>query len=127
MTLHLDYPIVTQGHQLTGLTPVVRTKQGSQVSPLWLNQTELTGLTHVANQNPALDQIQTNHTPLTVWKVHVTHDREHDYHDSLHSTEVAQFYSQVGDTVFPSPQNIHTEVSQLRITPSYKSPLLCQG
>jgi hypothetical protein len=33
MTLHLGYPTVTQGHQLTGLTLVARTKQGSQVSP----------------------------------------------------------------------------------------------
>jgi hypothetical protein len=34
-----------------------------------------------------------------VWKVHVAHDREHDYHDSLHSTEVAQLYPQVGDSI----------------------------
>jgi hypothetical protein len=83
MTLHLGYPTLTQGHQLTSLTLVARTKQGSQVSLLWLNQTELTGLTPVANQNPALDQTQTNHTPLIIWKVHVARDREHGYHDSL--------------------------------------------
>jgi hypothetical protein len=92
MTLHLGYPTVTQDHHLTGFTPVARTKQGSQVSPLWLNQTELTCLTPVANENPALDQTQTNHTPLIMWKVHVALDREHDYHDSLHSIEVAQLY-----------------------------------
>jgi hypothetical protein len=34
ITLHLGYPTVTQGHQLTGLTPVARTKQISQVTPL---------------------------------------------------------------------------------------------
>jgi hypothetical protein len=34
-----------------------------------------------------------------MWKVHVAHDREHGYHDSLHSTEVAQFYPQVGDSI----------------------------
>jgi hypothetical protein len=34
-----------------------------------------------------------------VWKVHVTHDREHGYHDSLHSAEVAQLYPQVGDSI----------------------------
>jgi hypothetical protein len=34
-----------------------------------------------------------------VWKVHVTHDREYDYHDSLHSVEVAQLYPQVGDSI----------------------------
>jgi hypothetical protein len=74
MTLHLDYPTIIQGHRLTGLTPV-------------------------ANQNPALDQTQINHTPLIMWKVHVAHDREHGYHDSLHSAEVAQLYPQVGDFI----------------------------
>jgi hypothetical protein len=34
MTLHLGYPTVTQGYQLTGLTPVAKTKQSSQFSPL---------------------------------------------------------------------------------------------
>jgi hypothetical protein len=34
-----------------------------------------------------------------MWKVHVTHDREHDYHNSLHSTEVRQLYPQVGDSI----------------------------
>jgi hypothetical protein len=29
MTLHLDYPTVTNGHQLTGPTPVARTEQSS--------------------------------------------------------------------------------------------------
>jgi hypothetical protein len=104
MTLHLGYPTVTQGHRLTSFTPVARTKKSSQVSPLKPNQTKLTCLTPVAkpnrahsshpcsqtNQNPALDQTQTNHTPLIMWKVHVAHDREHGYHDSLHSVEVAQ-------------------------------------
>jgi hypothetical protein len=99
MTLHLCYPTVTQGHQLTGLTPIARTKHGSQVSSLWLNQIELTGLTPVANQNLALDQTQTNHTQLIVWKVYVTRDREHGYNDSLHSAEIAQLYPQVGDFI----------------------------
>jgi hypothetical protein len=34
-----------------------------------------------------------------VWKVHVAHDHEHGYHDSLHSVEVAQLYPQVGDFI----------------------------
>ncbi len=34
-----------------------------------------------------------------MWKVHVAHDREHGYHDSLHSAEVAQLYPQVGDSI----------------------------
>jgi hypothetical protein len=34
-----------------------------------------------------------------VWKVHVAHDREHGYHDSLHSAEVAHLYPQVGDSI----------------------------
>jgi hypothetical protein len=36
---------------------------------------------------------------LIVWKVHAAHDREHGYHDSLHSVEVAQLYPQVGDFI----------------------------
>jgi hypothetical protein len=32
--LYLGYPTVTQGHRLTGLTPVAKTKQSSYVSPL---------------------------------------------------------------------------------------------
>jgi hypothetical protein len=34
-----------------------------------------------------------------VWKVHVAHDREHGYHNSLHSADVAQLYPQVGDSI----------------------------
>jgi hypothetical protein len=34
-----------------------------------------------------------------MWKVHVAHDREHGYHDSLYSIEVAQLYPQVGDSI----------------------------
>jgi hypothetical protein len=34
-----------------------------------------------------------------VWKIHVAHDREHDYHDNLHSAKVAQLYPQVGDSI----------------------------
>jgi hypothetical protein len=34
-----------------------------------------------------------------VWKVHVAHDRQHSYHDSLHSIEVAQLYPRVGDSI----------------------------
>jgi hypothetical protein len=45
------------------------------------------------------NQNQHNHTQLIVWKIHVAHHYEHDYHDSLHSTEVAQLYPQVGDFI----------------------------
>jgi hypothetical protein len=31
--------------------------------------------------------------------VHVADDCDHGYHDSLHSAEVAQLYSQVGDSI----------------------------
>jgi hypothetical protein len=34
-----------------------------------------------------------------MWKVHVTHDCEHRYQDSLHYAEVAQLYRQVGDFI----------------------------
>jgi hypothetical protein len=49
-----------------------------------------------------LDRLDSNPTDLTQpnptnhVKVHVAHDREHAYHDSLHSTEFAQLYPQVG-------------------------------
>jgi hypothetical protein len=101
MTLHIGYPIVTQGHWLTGLTPVARPNITHKSHPCSQNQTELTGLTPVAQNypNPALDQTQTNQTPLILWKVHVAHDCEHGYHDSLHSAEVAQLYPQVGDFI----------------------------
>jgi hypothetical protein len=45
------------------------------------------------------NQNQPKQTQLIVWKVHVTHDHEHNYHDSFHSTEVAQLYPQVGDFI----------------------------
>jgi hypothetical protein len=34
-----------------------------------------------------------------MWKVYFAHDREHDYHDSLHSAEVTQLNPQVGDFI----------------------------
>jgi hypothetical protein len=88
MTLHLGYPTVTQGHWLTGLTPVARPNKAHRSHPCSKN-----------HPNPALDQTQTNHTPLIVRNVHVAHDREHDYHDNLHSAEVAQLYPQVSDFI----------------------------
>jgi hypothetical protein len=77
-----------------------------------------------------------------VWKVHVAHDREHDYHDNLHSTEVAQRYPQVGDFIasYPRPGDHHIvfhSISQPAKHPhwgftaaevtSYRSLLLCHG
>jgi hypothetical protein len=52
---------------------------------------------HEPNQldkgKPNQNQNQPNHNPqLIMWKVHASHDHEHDYHDSLHSVEVAQLY-----------------------------------
>jgi hypothetical protein len=44
-------------------------------------------------------QVQPNQTQLIMGNAHVAHDREDDYHDSLHSTEVAQLYPQVGDFI----------------------------
>jgi hypothetical protein len=46
-----------------------------------------------------LDSNPTDPTQLVMWKVHIAHDREHDYHDSLHSAEVAQLCPQVGDFI----------------------------
>jgi hypothetical protein len=101
MTLHLGYPTVTQDHWLTGLTPIARPNKTHRSHPCSQNQTELTGLTPVAQNysNPALNQTQTNHTPLIVWEVHVAYDREHGYHDGLHYTDVAQLYPQVDDFI----------------------------
>jgi hypothetical protein len=55
-----------------------------------------------AYYNPVrLDPTQTSqpNSKLIVWKVHVAHDCEHDYYDSLHSAEIAQLYSQIGDFI----------------------------
>jgi hypothetical protein len=38
-------------------------------------------------------------TQLIMWKVHVAHDREHGYHDSLHFVDVAQLYPQVSNFI----------------------------
>jgi hypothetical protein len=76
MALDLGYPTVTQGHRLTDLTPIARTKQ-TQYS---------------TRPKPTIPQ-------LIVWKVHAAHDCEHGYHDSLHSAEVAQLYPQVDDFI----------------------------
>jgi hypothetical protein len=55
MTLHLGYPTVIQGHWLIGLTPIARTNKAHKSHPCSKN-----------HPNPALDQTQTNHTPLIV-------------------------------------------------------------
>jgi hypothetical protein len=58
-----------------------------------------TGFTPAAHHNPDwLDPTQPK-SQLIVWKVLVTHDREHGYHDNLHSVEVAQLYPQVSDFI----------------------------
>jgi hypothetical protein len=158
MTLHLGYPTVTQGHWLTGLIPVARPNKAHMSHPCSHNQTELTCLT------PVVKTIQTQHLtrpkptipPLIMWKVHIAHDCEHGYHDSLHSAEVAQFYPQVGDSItcrwlrvsilpiihflrcmvrisphsfsqiFPARKHTHWGFTAAEVT-SYRSPLLCQG
>jgi hypothetical protein len=63
-------------------------------------RTMLIGFAPAAYHKPKqLDSNPTDPTQLIVWKVHVAHDREHDYHDSLHSTKVAQLYPQVGNSI----------------------------
>jgi hypothetical protein len=74
------------------------------IPPVAKPRTMHTGFTpaayHEPNQlDPVTNQIQTTITQLIVWKVHVAHDCEHSYHDSLHSVEVAQLYPQVGDSI----------------------------
>jgi hypothetical protein len=61
-----------------------------------------TGFAHATYHKPdRLDPTWTIPTKLQliVWKVHAAHDREHDYHDNLHSAEVAQLYPQIGDFI----------------------------
>jgi hypothetical protein len=49
---------------------------------------------HEPNQLDPVKPIQNhpNHIPTNRMKDPCAHDREHNYHDSLHSTEVAQHY-----------------------------------
>jgi hypothetical protein len=58
MTPHLGYPIVTQGHRLTCLTPIARPNRAHRSHRCSQNQKELTGLTPVAQNypNPTLDE-----------------------------------------------------------------------
>jgi hypothetical protein len=59
-----------------------------------------TGFAPAAYPKPGrLDSNPADPTQQIMWKVHVTHDREYGYHDSLYSTEVAQLYPQVGDFI----------------------------
>jgi hypothetical protein len=59
-----------------------------------------TGFTPAAyHEADRLDSNLAYPTQLIVWKDHAAHDREHDYHDSLHSVEIAQLYPQVGDFI----------------------------
>jgi hypothetical protein len=79
--------------RLTGLTPVAKTR------------TMPTGFAPVAYHEP--NQLDSDNptrsyptiTQLIMWKVHVAHNREHGYQDSLHSVEIAQLYPQVGDSI----------------------------
>jgi hypothetical protein len=54
---------------------------------------------HEPTQLAQTQQIQPNKIQLIVWKVHVSHDHEHGYNDSLDSADVAQLYPQVGDFI----------------------------
>jgi hypothetical protein len=54
---------------------------------------------HIVNQNDWAKIHPTETTQLIIWKVHVAHNREHGYHDSLYSTEVTQLYLQVDDFI----------------------------
>jgi hypothetical protein len=61
-----------------------------------------TAACHKPNQLDPVNQPDPNQptiSQLIVWKVHGAHDHEYNYHDSLHSVEVAQLYPQVGDSI----------------------------
>jgi hypothetical protein len=98
MKLHPGYPIVTKGHKLTGVTPVAKTDQNSQVSHLspnqeWCSQVSTSSIPRPKPTRPSYpNQIQPSKSQLIVWKVHVAHDREHGCQDSLYSAVVVQLY-----------------------------------
>jgi hypothetical protein len=59
------------------------------------------GFTPAAHHNlDRLDPTRTIPTKVPANRVKgPSHDREHGYHDSLHSAEVAQLYPQVGNSI----------------------------
>jgi hypothetical protein len=69
------------------------------------SQTVHTGFARAAYHEPNQldpekpDRSKPTKPQLIVWKGHAARDREHDYHDSLHSTEVAQRYPHIGDFI----------------------------
>jgi hypothetical protein len=74
-------PVAQPRNMSTGFAPVAY-HELNQLDPDQQNPT---------NPNPQI--------PLIVWKVHAAHNREHAYHDTLQSAEVAQLYPQVGDFI----------------------------
>jgi hypothetical protein len=86
------------------ITPVARTNQSSQTSPCSQNQDYAHRLPPVAyHKLNQLDQDNppdpTQPYPTNHMKVHLAHDREPDYQDSLHSAKDTQLYPQVGDFI----------------------------
>jgi hypothetical protein len=84
--------------------PVAKPTEITCIPPVAKPGTTHTGFAPAAYYEPDRLDPNPNHNQPTIsqlimWKVHVTHDREHDYHDSLQSIEVAQLYPQVGDSV----------------------------
>jgi hypothetical protein len=70
------------------------------ISPIAKTCTQAWHLLHTKNQtNYTQLELSQPNPQLIMWKVHAAHDCEQDYHDSLHSAEVAQLYPQVGDFV----------------------------
>jgi hypothetical protein len=63
--------------------------------------TQASHLLHTITRSTRSNQTRdpNQRSQLIMWKVHVAHDHEHGYHDSLHSAEVAQLYPQVGDSI----------------------------
>jgi hypothetical protein len=84
----MSHPCSQNRIELTCLTPIAKPNRAHRSHPYsQTNQTQ-----YPTRPKPTIPQ-------LIVWKVHAAHDREHDYHDSLYSTEVAKLYPQLGDSI----------------------------
>jgi hypothetical protein len=105
MTLHLGYPTVTQGHWLTGLTPIAR-PNNNRSHPYSQNQTELTGLTPVAKtiQTQLLTRPKTTITLMTVSTTIMTVYTLQRLHNITHRLVISSLAKRLEVSILP---NVH--------------------
>jgi hypothetical protein len=84
--------VITMGHKLTVVTHVAKTDQRSQASHMWPNQELCSQASHQLHTTNQATRLNPTITQLIMLKVHVAHNHEHIYHDSLHFVDVAQLY-----------------------------------